>query len=375
MKPTTGTLSILIMLATAMPVAAPVATVLIPERFGVVDIIPTNQSGETYQDSEPSLGVATGMNYGEMVVHAFTSASLNNYYYTCPSSGGPPWTNSGQVLDQDTTLDWSTAGTCYMASLYQGSLKVRKSSNPASVPFTTIAGATYAAPPGGSYPDQPWVRVVNVTNTDHIFVGFNDLTKSAYYGGSGKTASIRYSLDGGTNWRNTALEKTIPGGEQDSPAVRLAISADGTRVYALFQRETSWTGGTFGSDFVGDVVLMRDDGYGGSGYGALGGGNGTLVAHNAVIPYPGGTSLGAERLGADCDVAINPTHPKQVYVAYTEAVSGTPVLRVQSSTNSGAAFSLVYSITNAALPALAVTTDGIVGLLYAAQSGKNLVVH
>lgn len=99
MKPTTGTLSILIMLATAMPVAAPVATVLIPERFGVVDIIPTNQSRETYQDSEPSLGVATGKNYGEMVVHAFTSASLNNYYYTCPSSGGPPWTNSGQVLD------------------------------------------------------------------------------------------------------------------------------------------------------------------------------------------------------------------------------------------------------------------------------------
>src|ERR1035438_751083 len=97
MKPTTGTLSISIILATAMPLPAPVAMITIPERFGVVDIIPTSQSGETYQDSEPSLGVGTGTNYGEMVLHAFTSASLNNYYYTCPSSGGPPWTNSGQV--------------------------------------------------------------------------------------------------------------------------------------------------------------------------------------------------------------------------------------------------------------------------------------
>ena len=95
---------------------------------------------------------------------------------------------------------------------------------------------------------------------------------------------------------------------------------------------------------------MRDDGSGGLGYGALGGGTGTVVAHNSVIPYPGGTSLGAERLSSDCDVAINPTQPKQVYVAYTETVSGSPVLRVQSSTNSGAVFTLVYSITNGAAP-------------------------
>jgi hypothetical protein len=359
-----------------MPLVAQPAKVIIPEQFGVVDIIPPNQSGETNQNSEPSLGVGVGTNYGEMVVHAFTPPNYSNYYYTSPDSGGPPWSNSGQVMDGDATLDWSTAGTCYLATLFQGSLKVRQSSNPASVPFTTIAAATYTAPPNGSYPEQPWVRVVNVTNADHIFVGFNDLTRAGFYGGPGNTASVRYSLDGGTIWRNAVIEKTIPGAAWDAAQVRLAISADGTSVYAMFQRATSWTGSSFGSDFVGDVVVVRDDGYGGSGYGALGGGNGTLVAHNILISwFGGGETVGAQVLGANSDLAINPTQPKQLYAAYTEAVGGMPVIRVQSSTNSGAAFSLVYSITNASLPALAVTTDGIVGLLYAMREGKNVEVH
>ena len=47
----------------------------------MVDIIPVNQSGEANQNSQPSLGVAVGTNYGEMVVHAFTPTNLNNYYH------------------------------------------------------------------------------------------------------------------------------------------------------------------------------------------------------------------------------------------------------------------------------------------------------
>lgn len=371
MKPTIGILLNSILLAATMAVSAQqFGEVPIPERFGLVDIIPVNQSSEANQNSEPSLGVAVGTNYGEMVVHAFTPTNYDNFYYT----GGPPWTNSGQVRDGDTTLDWSTGGTCYMASLFEGSLKVRKSSNPASVTFTVISGATVTAPPGGSYPDQPWISVVNVSNQDHIFVGYNNLTESTYFYpyANAQTASIRYSLDGGTHWSTAVIEKATPGVGQDSPAVRLAISADGSMVYALFQRLNSWTGTAFGSDALGDIVLMRDDSYGGSGYAGLG--DGTLVAHNIVIPSPGGTSLGAERLGAGCAIAINPTQPKQVYVAYTETVSGAPVLRVQSSINSGASFSLVYSISNASLPALAVAQDGTVGLLYAKSSGGNLEV-
>ena len=357
-------LSISILIAAAMPLAGWGAAIFgFPERFGVVDITPNNQSGESYQNSEPSLGVGVGAQYGKMVVHAFSG----NYLYANSSSGNPPWTSPGVVSDLDATLDWSTAGTCYLALLPSGgSLNVRKSPDPTTTAFTTIAAATV----NGS-PDQPWVKVVNVAGVDHIFVGFNDLS---HY--PGKTASIRYSLDGGTTWSTQVIEKTTPGTGWDSPAVRLAISADGTTVYALFQRATTFLGTTFGSDYTGDVVLMRDDAYGGSGYGALGaGGNGTLVAHNIRLPWSGGTALGAQRLGADCDVAINPSLPSQVYVAYTEIVNGTPVIRVQSSSNHGANFSLVYTINNASLPELAVTSDGTLGLLYAVANGNNLEVH
>ena len=142
-------------------------------------------------------------------------------------------------MDGDATLDRSTAGNCYLATLFQGSLKVRQSSNPATVPFTTIAAATYTAPDGKDYPDQPWVRVVNVTNTDHIFVGFNDLPQAGFNGGSGKTASIRYSLDGGTVWRTTVIEKTTPGAAWDAAQVRLAISAEGRRTTGTLSRKSS----------------------------------------------------------------------------------------------------------------------------------------
>ena len=116
---------------------------------------------------------------------------------------------------------------------------------------------------------------------------------------------------------------------------------------------------------------MRDDGYGGSGYGALG--NGTLVANNIVLPWT--SSLGVQRLGSGCDVAANQVYPSQVYVAYTEMVSGVPVIRVQFSANSGANFSLVYSITNATLPSLAVASGSTVGLLYLLKNGNYLEVH
>jgi len=54
----------------------------IPERFGVINITPNNLSGESAQNSEPSLGVGTGSKYGKMVAHAFPE----DYYYTSSSS-------------------------------------------------------------------------------------------------------------------------------------------------------------------------------------------------------------------------------------------------------------------------------------------------
>jgi uncharacterized repeat protein (TIGR01451 family) len=212
---------------------------------------------------------------------------------------------------------------------------------------------------------------MNVTNSDHIFVGYNDV--SVY---PGKTATVRYSFDSGSTWQETVLEKvaTTPG--WDSPNVRLAISADGRIVYAMFLRNTNWLGATFGSDYQGEIVLMRDDGSGGSGFSALGtGGTGSKVAAGIVLPWRT-TMLRGQRFGTgNSDVAINPTAPATVYVAYVEVSGGVPVIRLRRSFDSGANFSLVQSVTNACYPSLAVTKDGTVGLLYLLQNGTDLEVH
>jgi uncharacterized repeat protein (TIGR01451 family) len=365
-----------LLLAMALPAATWAQVVsFVPERFGVIDITPNNLSGESIQNTAPSLGVGTAANYQKFVIRADNTTLFglptNNYYTTASSSSlGLLWSGPDYPsADFGGTVDWSSGGTCYAAVfLVPDALSVLTSSDPtAGVPFSPIPAATYVPnkPFWGPGPIEPSIKVVNVTNVDHIFVGFNDTSQYL-----GPTASVHYSLDGGTTWNTTLIEKTTPGGAWDSPAVRLAISSDGKTVYSLFQR----VGTPFlNKDFTGDVVLVRDDAYGGSDFTALG--NGTIVAHNIVIPWQ--TTLGAQQLpGDDCDVAIDPAHPYRIYVAYTEVVGGNmPVLRVQSSANSGASFSLTYSINNASLPALAVASDGTVGLLYLLKNGNNLEVH
>jgi uncharacterized repeat protein (TIGR01451 family) len=340
-----------------------------PERFGVIDITPTNLATEWQQNSEPSLALGLNTKYGKSVVHAFTMGHLGNDYYTSQNRMGPEWTSPGTITAFDATLDWSAAGTCYLAIIPMLSqIQVLKSTDPTSIPFSPIAAATITRATGGYYPDQPWIRVVTVTNADHIFVGFNDL--SVY---PGRTAKVRYSLDNGTTWNETVIEK-VTSGSGDGPPVRLAISSDGRTVYALFQRITGAT--PSGSDYQGEVVLTRDDTYGGGGFGALGlSGAGTKVATGIVLPASPGTSLGAQRLGSDCDVAINPARPATVYVAYTEAISGTPILHISKSVDSGAHFSVAQTINSASIPALAVASGDTLGMLYAVKNGIDLEIH
>jgi hypothetical protein len=343
-----------------------------PGQFGVIDIIPANSSGESNQDSEPSLGLGLNAYFESMVVHTFSIApdrSWVSYYYTSQSAGEAPWTNHDLPRDSDATLDWNGA-KCYLAALFHEmrTIQVYQSPDPTTMPFSMLNQGKLTTANSG--PDQPWIKVVNVTNVDHIYIGYNDLGQQKDDGGNGKTASIFYSLDGGATWQSTLIEKLTPGGGLDSPAVRLAISADGKTVYALFERFNASAQG--GDD--GDVVLMRDDGSGGTGYGALGAGNGVKVADNILLPTAN-TFLVQQRLGGTCDVAIFPAVPGTVYVAYTELVSQIPIIRVQVSVNSGANFNLVYSVTNASIPELAVTTDGTLGMLYALKNGTDMEVH
>jgi uncharacterized repeat protein (TIGR01451 family) len=349
---------------------AQATSLLHPARFGVIDIIPNELSGESYQNSEPSLGIGLNVNYGKIVVHTFADKAWQNWpsvIYTSGSSGDAPWTAPWSLTDYDATMDWTAGGTCYLAvippTLYQ--IQVRKSLDPTTTDFSTFATINPATIMQFSLLDQPWLKAVTVANEDHIFVGCNDGTAAGFHGGNGQTATINYSLNGGSTWNRTVIEKETPA--ITDWGIRLAPSSDGKTVYALFQR---WYG-TAGGDYVGDVVLVRDDNYGQSGFNDLA--NGTLVDSNVVLPME--TTLGPQSVSSGCDVAVHPYQRDKVYVAYTELVNGVPKIRVKSSASSGAGFNLVHSIPDASLPSLAVSADGTVGLLYAAKNGTELQIH
>ena len=342
------------------------------ERFGVIDVVPTFYSLETYQNSEPSLGRGTGTNYSKFVIHAFNDTAINWLYATeSQNSFALPWNVTDEMLDVDATLDWSPGGNDYIADINPNSfeMEVWKATDPVT---GTLFGQSIYVPgasplylsPDTEGVDQPWLRTVTVNGVDHLFVGYNGFDDFVF---NPNTARVVWSTNGGTSWNKTILETANPAVGQDSPSIRLSISPDGTQVYALFQRWNAKSGG----DFIGDVVVKRDDNFGSSGFGALG--TGTLVAHNITLPL--GTSLGAERLGGGCDVVCDPTHPFKVYVAYTEVSGGVPILRIQASADSGGSFGLVYSIPNASLPSLAVSGDGTVGILCLEQNGNYLEVH
>jgi uncharacterized repeat protein (TIGR01451 family) len=259
----------------------------------------------------------------------------------------------------------------WTTTLWGRQLQVQSSPDPATTAFNTID--TLTKNPLSAYLEQPWIRAVTVGNVDHIFMAYNN--PGAYLG---RTAKVHYSLNSGSTWKDKIVEKVNPGAGWDSPGVRLALSSDGKTVYALFRRASSWTGTAFQSDFIGDVVLVRDDNYGDSGFNDLGtGGTGALVLNNDYLPYA--TSLGAQKLfSGGCDVAVQPYRNNKVYVAFTLLLGvnhDNPNIVVARSTDSGQSFQNSDVIDHASVPALAVASDGTLGLLYLKKNGGNLEVH
>lgn len=338
---------------------------LAPERFGVINVVPNNQSSESGQNSEPSLSVGTGSFYGDFVTHVFQPNNGADFYYTSVN-GGSVWTAPGFVADEDFTSDWSTKGMFYAAFLTYGGTMVIETN-------FGVPGSSLTAIPAGSvtgFPDQPWVRAVTMPGgTDHIYIGFNDLSKVP-----GETASVHFSTNGGVSWATLVLDHGNTGNaRQDAPEVRLAISPDGTMVYAMFERYTSYLfSGNYMGDYTGDVVLMRDDNSAGT-FNALG--TGTVVTNN--ITLPGYAYLGHERIDSDCDLAINPSDPNEVYVAYTllNGFGFDPIIVVEGSLDGGHTFSTLYTTsTLSSVPSLAVLNDGTVGLLYLQRVATELQV-
>jgi hypothetical protein len=358
------------------------------ESLTIVDVIPNSLSGETDDNSEPNIGL-NPVNPRQAVISSFghiTSFSpftISNPYFAT-NNGGTTWSNFDNVVHGDTTVDYGQNGTnAYMARLSGNNITAFSSANS---PWSPIVSSSYNST--FSIPDQPWLqtgRGVDPASTmvkDRLYIGFNDL--SNFGGANGKTATVRFSTDGGLTFANKILETVTPASGQDGPPVRVAVNGD--KIYAAWARWDAPTNVTGGLVFNSTVMIRRDDNgaTGGTKFGALGiGGNGVVIATAQQVFTTGvnsPASLGLERVGSDLSIAVDPKNANHVYVGFAEVPgdsnSGQIRVRVMESSDGGGSWTQKFTTGanpnfRSGLPALSVTADGQVGLMYTAFDAVN----
>jgi hypothetical protein len=325
----------------------------------VVDIIPGSQSGESAQNSEPSIAV-NPVNSTQMLAGSFGDG-LPPFFIS--TDGGSTWSIFGALFNNDKSIAWKVDGSAVLVATMIGM--------PDFGPIDTHSAFTllnhYI---GSNRNDQPWIRT---GPADHVYVAFNDLGQ--FNPGNGRTASVNVSTDGGSNYTTVSLDRVGATVGQDDPAVRVAVN--GSRVYAVFDRWTNTVENSAnGSRFNSDLVVVRSDNGGADSFMALGpGGIGvTAATHIGVFANTQNTllTLGQERIaGGDLAIAVDPNNADHVVVAYTDApgANGAGVIQlvVTESFDGGAAWAEKFTTSSSSRsgqPGVAILANGAIGLLY-----------
>ena len=333
------------------------------QTFTITDIIPNSMSADTNQNSEPNIAVDP-LNPSNIVVSSFGAFGSPSPFFGS-TDGGLTWTNYASISHGDASMDWLPGGSPFVAYLQP---PVGNNSP------TTVNTGTFTFPGAGTYNniaagqqvnangvDQPWAFVANANN---LYVSYEN-----YNNAGASVATVRYSNNGGVGWTNATLDQA-PGTFGNGAAVRVAGA--GNVAYAAYEHFTATTnmsivntmnGPITNFDFVGNIVVSRDNAAGTGGFNAFGA-SGTSIVSNVIIPY-NTTAFGQERLGSDLSIAVNPNNSNVAAVAYTENLNGNdPGVFVVVTTNGGASWDTVLLSKHSAMPALTFAANGALGLLY-----------
>lgn len=344
----------------------------------VVNMIPRSLSGETNQDSEPSLAVNPA-NPLQAAATAFTpdplSGPLAPIFVT--SDGGKTWalnlivpgagTGIGVYFPTaDITLRFGGRSNVLYAGILRGdtvAMNILRTANFLSPTVMTVMESR-------GNEDQPWVRAATAEHVggtpDRVYVGSNNFNVSP-------TATVDLSLDAANapppaGFGPNALTARIPAGGQNGPSIRPVLHQDGTVYVAYF----NWTTPA-AIPFTADVVVCRDDNWG---QGAppfndlIDPGDhlaGLRVAPGVQIPWANFSFLGQERVGSHISIAIDPRNSSVVYLAWADFPAGNPPysIHLRRSRDRGATWSGdLRLIPNGINPALAINDEGDVGFLY-----------
>lgn len=329
----------------------------------VVDVIPNAASGETGQNSEPSLAVDP-LNPNLMISSAFSSTFSGGQVqspYWISNDGGATWASFGSLLSEDKSLAWRQDGVAALTTTLNPASGSNASISTFQSGVSNFGAAINTFNPGQNL-DQPWIRTGASGQT---YVTYNNLSNAL-----GRTASILVSGNNGVSYApQVTLETVTPAGGQDAPSVRQAVN--GSTVYAAFTRwggviENDANGIRFGNS---QVVVVKSTNSGASFSAGVTAATTTgYFANHSNTPL----TLGQERTGSDVAIAVDPNNPNRVIVAYGDAPgannSGLLQLHVIESTDGGATWADKFTTSasvRSALPALSILSNGAVGLLYA----------
>lgn len=363
------------------------------QQVTLVNMVPNARSGETIQDSEPSLAVNPG-NPQQLVGSAFTWDNLNGGPMTgalapiyVSTNGGITWSTVNNVPSVagstfptgDIMLRFSNRTVGTTNTLYGGILRatgfnmaiLRTADYRTTTPMAVIDTRTNNV-------DQPHVRAGTVlggagAGRDRLYVGFNN----GYGGVASQTATVDFSLDASVvspafNLQLLETRSTGTAG-QDGFANVPAIHPDGT-VYMLFY---GWRS-TSGIITTSDIIVCRDDnwGSGATPFAILTDPSDSLAGRKVVtgqrVVRAG--NIGQQRLGAsNLAIAVDPRNSDRVYIAWAEQPSGTAnqTLHMRRSTDRGVTWSAadLVTVANAVNPQVAINSLGQVAFLYQALVG------
>ncbi len=367
----------------------------LPPGYSLTDVVVANTdpnltSTDTFGDSEPSLAV-NGANTNEQDIYTFSSSwsSNGNAAVWHTSNGGTTWSKKftvpkptgvtpGTGCPCDVTLDFDRSSHLFGTFLDEQSAGGDIYTGDTSDPTSTAAWQWFA--PGGvaqktdtlgggaDDADQPWLRVNRdpIAAQDNAYVGYDDFTSPV---------TIQVAVALGSRPPNFTVNHSpgIPGCCVN-PGTRLATDPSNGAMYVIWQFAT----GINPNGSVAVRYAMSRSTNAGATWSLNGSSSGIVVASaNSNQPTPKFGTVNALLGGVDA-AAVDPTN-HDVYLVYgnKDGVTGKNRLAIRRLTDNGTgglnigAEHFVTGQVQAALPSVAVASNGAVGVLYDTYDGND----
>jgi Bacterial Ig-like domain (group 3)/BNR/Asp-box repeat len=363
---------------------APVGPTL--SAAGVFTIDATS-SASSFGGNEPSIAVNPA-NPDQIAITRFASTWNGNADVLYSTDGGITWTEqtsippppgvagtSGGPFDQ--TIDYGRNGT-----LYGTFLTCTPATGGGCSATSVVTGSTTDPTKASSWSwngnpaqltsgtrtnvDQPWLLVNRDPTTasqDNVYVAYDDF-------GAGPDARVAVSY-GAIPVNITADNKAGTASPlATNPGLRLATDPRNGTVYSLYEQSS-------GSSQPKSVTYKLNRSTDGGANWTLNGDTDGLTVDTVDSDQAPGFKFGGVNalLGGVDHAAVDPVNG-DVYVAYGQDVSGGNQIKIRRLTDNGSgglnvgAAADVSSSTDAALPSVAVLSDGTVGVLYDTYDGN-----